>query len=87
MAFEMGVDYGGVGAHSVGARDCQLQVSSNQQNCDGGYHNLDLYTRNIVFDPRSSLVSYRDRGSCGPRGDDAVADTTGCNLGYRLVDR
>jgi len=85
MAFEMGVDYGGVGGYSVG--DCQLQVSSNQQNCDGGYHNLDLYTRNIVFDPRSSLVSYRDAGSCGPRGDDAVADTTGCNLGYRLVDR
>ena len=85
MAFEMGVDYGASGGHSVG--DCQLQVSSNQQNCDGGDDNLDLYTRNIIFDPRSLLVSYLDAGSCGPRGDDAVADTTGCNLGHRLVDR
>ena len=57
MAFELGVDYGGpLYNYSVG--DCQLQVSSNQVDCDGIGANLDLYTRNIIFDPRSALVQH-----------------------------
>mmetsp|Transcript_23362 Transcript_23362/g.65141 ORF Transcript_23362/g.65141 Transcript_23362/m.65141 type:complete len:478 (+) Transcript_23362:72-1505(+) len=38
-----------------------------------------------VFDPASSLVSYRDIGSCGPRGDDARADTDACKFGSHVA--
>ena len=43
LAFEYGVAYGGAGGYKAG--DCQLQSSSNSGGCDGGYHNLDLYTK------------------------------------------
>lgn len=42
-AFEYGMNYGGNGSYR--AKDCQLQSSSNSGNCNGGYHNLDLYTK------------------------------------------
>ena len=38
------------------------------------------------FDPSSTLVRYTDRGTCGPRGDDAQADFTQCALGYTTVE-
>merc|ERR1712232_154181 len=33
------------------------------------------------FDPTSPLTSYMDRGACGPRGNDAEADTFSCVAG------
>jgi len=42
-AFEYGVAYGGGGAYK--AFDCQLNNSANSADCDGGHHNLDLYTK------------------------------------------
>lgn len=38
-----------------------------------------------VFDPASPLTSYQDEGTCGPRGDDAQANTKACPLGAELV--
>ena len=43
LAFEYGVAYGGPGVYKP--KDCQLQSSSNSDDCDGGYHNLDLYVK------------------------------------------
>lgn len=37
------------------------------------------------FDPASPLVSYVDHGGCGPRGDDARANTSSCLLGVKEV--
>lgn len=38
-----------------------------------------------LFDPASPLVSYGDAGTCGPRGDDAQADTSSCGKGAEVV--
>eukprot|EP00662_Eupelagonemidae_sp_cell21_P019564 gene19564-biopygen31693 len=38
-----------------------------------------------TFDPASTLVSYVDRGNCGPRGDDANADLSQCRNGSFIV--
>ena len=38
-----------------------------------------------AFDPSSPLVSYKDRGHCGPRGDDAAADLSSCSAGASKV--
>jgi len=35
---------------------------------------------NSIFDPKSSLVTYHDHKSCGPRGDDAQADLSQCGF-------
>jgi len=40
---------------------------------------------NSMFDPKSSLVTYHDHKSCGPRGDDAQADLSQCALGYDIA--
>lgn len=39
----------------------------------------------VVFEPTSSLASYQDEGSCGPRGDDALANLKRCKYGSRIV--
>lgn len=39
----------------------------------------------LPFDPWSSMVSYVDAGTCGPRGDNASADTSGCKEGAVVV--
>jgi len=36
----------------------------------------------VLFNPNSTLTTYTDQGSCGPRGDDAVADTNQCTNGF-----
>jgi len=46
VAFEFGVAYGGGGLYQAG--DCQPQSSTyhaSQSDCDGSYHNLDLYVK------------------------------------------
>eukprot|EP00497_Spongosphaera_streptacantha_P005610 TRINITY_DN69_c0_g2_i4.p1 TRINITY_DN69_c0_g2~~TRINITY_DN69_c0_g2_i4.p1 ORF type:complete len:540 (-),score=99.35 TRINITY_DN69_c0_g2_i4:1065-2570(-) len=47
VAFEYGVAYGGAGKSNGGykPRDCQPQRASNHEDCDGAYHNLDLYKK------------------------------------------
>ena len=37
------------------------------------------------FDPKSPLTSYIDHRACGPRGDDAKADTSACPDGRAMV--
>ena len=37
------------------------------------------------FDPKSPLTSYIDHRACGPRGDDAKADTSVCPDGRAMV--
>ena len=37
------------------------------------------------FDPKSPLTSYIDHRACGPRGDDAKADTSACPDGWAMV--
>merc|ERR1719326_1391976 len=37
------------------------------------------------FDPKSPLTSYIDHHACGPRGDDAQADTSACPDGRAMV--
>ena len=37
------------------------------------------------FDPKSPLTSYIDHRACGPRGDDAKADTSACFDGQAMV--
>ena len=46
--FEFGVDYKGQNGN-YHANDCQLQSSSNYNNCDGTSYNLDLYLKRILF--------------------------------------
>ena len=43
LAFEYGVQYGGAGSYKP--KDCQLQSSADKSNCDGSFHNLDLYVK------------------------------------------
>jgi len=38
-----------------------------------------------VFDPSSPMTSYLDEGQCGPRGDDAKADTSSCAHGVETL--
>jgi len=38
-----------------------------------------------LFDPASPLTGYMDEGTCGPRGDDAKANTSSCRHGAELV--
>ena len=37
------------------------------------------------FDPKSPLTSYIDHHACGPRGDDAQADTSACPDGWAML--
>jgi len=39
----------------------------------------------VVFDPASPMTSYLDEGQCGPRGDDAKADTSSCAHGVETL--
>lgn len=43
VAFEYGVNYGGKGGYKPG--DCQPQSKAESEDCDGAYHNLDLYIK------------------------------------------
>ena len=45
------------------------------------YFSYLVYECNGVFDPSSTLVSYHDKESCGPRGNDANADLSQCAHG------
>lgn len=39
----------------------------------------------VVFDPNSPMTTYLDEGQCGPRGDDAKANTSSCAHGVETV--
>lgn len=55
-AFEYGVAYGGFGGYNP--KDCQLQSSADRGDCDGAYHNLDLYVKGygVVAESHSRLL-------------------------------
>jgi len=58
-------------------------TGSNKKYAEICSHNGDGVSK---FDPSSSLVSYIDNRSCGPRGDDAKADLSQCSNGYIKVE-
>jgi len=64
--------------------DCREGATNHGGNKNCVYRVPTLATR---FDPNSNLVSYTDRASCGPRGNDANADLSQCSAGSRVVKR
>lgn len=46
---------------------------------------LTLVVSEVAFDPNSPMTSYWDKGSCGPRGDDAHENTSVCPNGAEVI--
>lgn len=92
-AFEYGVNHGG-SSRNYRPKDCSLQSSSNSAGCDGGYNNLDLYTKKDLFvavgqgrnetqtiaPPLSEESSESDSES----GEDPFEEEEGCCVGAKL---
>jgi len=53
------------------------------------YHRCICRDEELLFDPSSTLVSYVDEGNCGPRGNDATAESAECGLekDMRVVEK
>jgi len=62
----------------------EYKVVATIDDCE--YFSYTAYECNDVFNPSSTLVSYQDKGSCGPKGDDAKADLSQCAHGARVVE-
>jgi len=81
---------------SADLSSCDAEVLQSVKGVDGSivstiggcdYLSYTVYSCSNGFDPTSTLTSYSDMGSCGPRGDDAEADLKQCPDGHTIVDR
>eukprot|EP01050_Picozoa_sp_SAG11_P003404 SAG11_NODE_191_length_12943_cov_3.853706_13_plen_439_part_00 len=66
LAFEYGVEYGGLGGGAVG--NCWLQTRADAEGCDGAYYNLDLYVKDATHGVYDVAMENRYRCQSCPAG-------------------